>query len=175
MTTSLNQVLDVRVAFEKAAIFHDLSSTWETEIQAHILGAAAQRTGQPNVPELFKNVPALQAAWVDGWYAAIAGNAWEECTGPCDVDEIPYFDPDYDEMVMERAEPEIADFLHSAIVDSTRVLDVVKTTAGVIMWQLADNAGRIIDQSGSFDTYAEALHDAWSTYPTPKKRRSNEV
>lgn len=76
MDALLTQALDVRVAFEKAEIVGDQITRFESEIEAHILGAEAHRAGQPSVPELFRNVPALHKAWNEGCSAAITGGGW---------------------------------------------------------------------------------------------------
>lgn len=76
MDSLFSQALDVRVAFEKAEIFGDQINGYEAEIEAHILGAEAQRARRPEVPELFRNVPALHTAWREGCSAAITGGGW---------------------------------------------------------------------------------------------------
>lgn len=76
MDTLFSQALDVRVAYEKAEIVGDQVNGYEAEIEAHILGADAQRAGQPEVPALFKSVPALHKAWCEGCSAAINGGGW---------------------------------------------------------------------------------------------------
>ena len=81
MGTIFTQALDIRVAYAKADIFGDESTQFESEIEAHILGADAYRAGLPNVPRLFKSVPALNRAWDEGVSAAINGGGWSRVTG----------------------------------------------------------------------------------------------
>ncbi|MFS2159690.1 hypothetical protein ACCD10_20365 [Pseudomonas sp. Pseusp122] len=76
----ISQILDVRVAFEKAQIVGDEINGFESEILAHIAGKAAQLANQPGVPALFQNVPALNLAWNEGWSASINGGGWYETT-----------------------------------------------------------------------------------------------
>lgn len=80
MNTLFTQALDIRVAYAKAEIFGDEPTQFEPEIEAHILGADAQRAGVPNVPELFKTVPALNLAWQQGVKEAINGGGWSRFT-----------------------------------------------------------------------------------------------
>ncbi|QLG94732.1 hypothetical protein HZF02_23535 [Pseudomonas yamanorum] len=81
MDTIFTQALDIRVAYAKADIFSDESTQFESEIEAHILGADAYRVGLPTVPGLFKTVPALNRAWDEGMNAAIHGGGWSRDTG----------------------------------------------------------------------------------------------
>jgi len=81
LDTIFTQALDIRVAYAKADIFGDESTKFESEIYAHILGADAHRAGHPNVPGLFKSVPALNQAWDEGVNAAFNGVGWSRVTG----------------------------------------------------------------------------------------------
>ncbi len=72
MGTIFTQALDIRVAYAKADIFGDESTKFESEIDAHILGADAHRAGLPDVPGLFESVPALYQAWDEGVNSAVA-------------------------------------------------------------------------------------------------------
>lgn len=83
---NIGQILDIRVAFEKAQIAGDEITAFEYEIQAHLVGKHAQLTNQQGVPKLFQNVPALNMAWHEGWNAAIHGGGWSE-TSLADVDQ----------------------------------------------------------------------------------------
>ncbi|MGZ0719056.1 MULTISPECIES: hypothetical protein [Pseudomonas] len=78
--TIFTQALEIRVAYAKAVIFEDECTQFEHEIEAHILGADAHRAGLPNVPGLFKTVPALNRAWDEGVNAAINGGGWSRFT-----------------------------------------------------------------------------------------------
>jgi hypothetical protein len=86
---NIGQILDIRVAFEKAQIAGDELTELEYEIKAHLVGKHAQLTNQQGVPKLFQNVPALNLAWNEGWNAAIHGGGWwgwSETT-PADEDQ----------------------------------------------------------------------------------------
>lgn len=74
--TIFTQALEIRVAYAKAVIFEDECTQFEHEIEAHILGADAHRADLPNVPGLFKTIPALNRAWDEGVNAAINGGGW---------------------------------------------------------------------------------------------------
>lgn len=76
----ISQILDIRVAFEKAQIAGDEIAGFESEILAHIAGKHAQLANQQGVPALFQNVPALNLAWNEGRKAAIHGGGWYETT-----------------------------------------------------------------------------------------------
>jgi hypothetical protein len=80
LNTIFIQALDIRVAYAKAVIFGDESIQFESEIEAHILGADAHRAGLPDVPDLFKTSPALNRAWDEGVNAAVSGGGWSRLT-----------------------------------------------------------------------------------------------
>nr|WP_228857456.1 hypothetical protein [Pseudomonas syringae]QOQ33302.1 hypothetical protein [Pseudomonas syringae pv. actinidiae] len=78
MKSNFLKTLDIRVAYEKAVINGDLLTIEESEIEAHIVGAAAQFARESQVPPLFKNVPQLLDAWHDGWEASTRNAHWRE-------------------------------------------------------------------------------------------------
>ncbi|QXH37877.1 hypothetical protein [Pseudomonas sessilinigenes] len=74
--TQLMRILDIRTDYEKAEITGDAISSYQAEIEAHIAGKEAQLSNKPSTPALFKNVPALNKAWMAGTVAAINGGGW---------------------------------------------------------------------------------------------------
>ncbi|RMQ65450.1 hypothetical protein [Pseudomonas savastanoi] len=86
MNANFLEILDIRVAYEKAVITNDESTIGESEIEAHIVGAAAQVAGDSVVPELFANVPQLRKSWLEGWEAATKGTQWRRAED-CDLEE----------------------------------------------------------------------------------------
>ncbi|MDT3268713.1 hypothetical protein QNL75_27030 [Pseudomonas amygdali pv. morsprunorum] len=78
MSANFLDILDARVAYEKAAISGDVFCLEEAAIEAHIAGANAQLAGENLVPVLFKNVPQLSSAWLEGWTASLTGSQWRK-------------------------------------------------------------------------------------------------
>lgn len=118
------QALEICVAYAKAVIFEDECTQFEHEIEAHILGADAHRAGLPNVPGLFKTVPALNRAWDQGVYAAINGGGWSR-----------FEEEQEEDMSIQIPESDTAsDLMHEKITSSEcgmpLPLQVLKSAAG---------------------------------------------